>query len=819
MANPNPRKIQSAAPADLLATQAAEALRLGRFKEAIELYKQLFKQEAKPDWRDALAAAYVGRAKMLSAKGLFKEAEVVLGNALALDGAVKEPLLLLSCLVRQGQIEKALAQALKYTGTDAPEPDQARLLFELTAALFLARPVPLKSGDGDPPARAEWIAAANAARAVLAALTEQKPADEIEPLLANIPARSPFGPVRLIVKALLTDDPAKARRLLDGVPPASPFGPLRLAVEAAMPGEPAEVVGRLGLASAAQRAFAFARLGGGSTSGPSLLERLLDAERGGPGTLFNFLSKQAAILPAADIRSACFNLLPQLPDRIIAFEKTFGKLLEAEKARIFALAAETKQDWTRAESSWRAAAQHFVRDGSRDGKLSAGIIYRHLAALALREPMIAGEDPFTDPVVSYLKKSLDYDPDHLPTVLQLIKLHRDDGNEKDWHALAEDAVRRFPTESLVLMQAIESAAARKSYKKAAGFAKKLLAVDPINRLARQRMIELQISYARKQMRAKRPGLAWKELAAAGAWDCADAPNADLRTNRGLVGLRGGLDLEAEAQFREGVDLAGGGAIGWFRAALQDALLTPPRSRPLSLINDELTRILRGIPSKADIIAIAALFSAKDVRADQKATSEPAWKFCTWLRNATHIVLSIAEFHSVADAIVRGNDFGILHAFAAAGRRREPNERLWRFYEIVARTKNNPDWMSAGEENDIDEMCRSPAIAQNRHGYSRIDRYLNNAGDDRESRRRARRREADATSGFDLLEDIVTSFMEAISQRDVQKLVRSHGRDGGVAALADRLGKLPFGAALPRPLLQMVATTMVAAALDQAPPAF
>lgn len=654
MANQNPRKMKSAAPADVLATQAAEALRLGRFKEAIELYKQLFKHEARADWRDALAAAYVGRAKMLSAKGLFKEAEVVLGNAVALDGAVKEPLLLLSCLVRQGQIEKALAHALKYIGTDVPEPDQGRLLSELTAALFLAQPVPLKSGDGDPPARADWIAAANAARAVLAALTEEKAADEIEPLLAHIPARSPFGPVRLIGKALLTDDPAKARRLLDGVPAASPFAPLRLAVEAALPGEPADVIGQLGKASAAQRAFALDRLGGGSTSGPSLLARLLDAERGGPGTLFNFLSKQAT-LPAADIRSACFNLLPQLPDRIIPFEKTFGKLLEAEKARIFALAAETKQDWTRAESSWRVAAQHFVRDGSRDGKLSAGIIYRHLATLALKEPMIEGEDPFTDPVVSYLKKSLDYDPDHLPTVLQLIKLHRDDGNEKDWHALAEDAVRRFPTESVVLMQAIESAAARKSYKKAARFAKKLLAVDPINRLARQRMIELQISYARKQMRAKRPDLAWKELTAAGAWDCADAPNADLRTNRGLVGLRGGLDLEAEAGFRE-VDLAGGGAIGWFSAALQDALLTPPRSRPLSLISDELARILRGIPTKADIIAIAALFSAEDVRADQKATSELAWKFCTWLRNATHIVLSIAEFHSVADAIVRGNDF-------------------------------------------------------------------------------------------------------------------------------------------------------------------
>ena len=202
------------------------------FKEAIELYKQLLRGEARQDWRDALAAAYVGRAKALSAKGLFKEAEIVLGNAVALDGAVKEPLFLLSCLIRQGQIHKALAQALKYIGSDALEPSHARLLSELTAALFLARPVPLEAAEGDPPARVEWFAAANAAREALSALTAQEPAIEIERLIADIPARSAFGPVRLILKGLLTDDPAKARRLFDGVSSDSPFGPLRLAAEA-----------------------------------------------------------------------------------------------------------------------------------------------------------------------------------------------------------------------------------------------------------------------------------------------------------------------------------------------------------------------------------------------------------------------------------------------------------------------------------------------------------------------------------------------------------------------------------------------------------
>ena len=422
----------------------------------------------------------------------------------------------------------------------------------MTAALFLARPVPLAAGEGDPPARVEWIAAANAAREALAALAAGKPAGEIEPLLAAIPARSAFGPARLIARSLVVDDPAKARRLIDGVPLASPFGPLRRAVEAALPGEPAEVVGRLDEAGAPGRAMALELLGV-SASGPSMLARLLDAKGKGPGALFAFLSKQAASLPAADVRSACFNLLPQMPDCIVPFEKSFGKLSEAEKARIHALAAEAKEDWRRAETQWRAAAEAFAREGSGEGLLSAGVVYRHLSALAAKEPAIAGDDPFAGPVASYLRKSLDCDPACLPATLELIKLYRDEDDQQHWHALAEEAVERFPTESAVLMQAMKSAAARKAFKKAAGFAKKLLAVDPINRPARQRMIELQISHARKQMRAKRHDLAAKELSAAGEWERADAPNADLRINRGLVALRAGPDPEAEARLREGVD--------------------------------------------------------------------------------------------------------------------------------------------------------------------------------------------------------------------------------------------------------------------------
>ena len=121
-----------------------------------------------------------------------------------------------------------------------------------------------------------------------------------------------------------------------------------------------------------------------------MLARLIDAERGGPGALFAFLSKHATTFAAADVRNACFNLLPQIPDRIVLFEKSFGKLPEAEKSRILALAAEAKPDWKRAETHWRAAAEFYAQDGSREGKLSAAVIYRHLAELAHKRAVDCG---------------------------------------------------------------------------------------------------------------------------------------------------------------------------------------------------------------------------------------------------------------------------------------------------------------------------------------------------------------------------------------------------------------------------------------------
>ena len=78
-----------------------------RFKEAAESFRQLVKIEPRPEWREALATAYVGRGRTLAAKGMYKEATMVFDNATDVDGAVHESLLYLACLVRLGDTAKA----------------------------------------------------------------------------------------------------------------------------------------------------------------------------------------------------------------------------------------------------------------------------------------------------------------------------------------------------------------------------------------------------------------------------------------------------------------------------------------------------------------------------------------------------------------------------------------------------------------------------------------------------------------------------------------------------------------------------------------
>ncbi len=336
------------------------------------------------------------------------------------------------------------------------------------------------------------------------------------------------------------------------------------------------------------------------------------------------------------------------------------------------------------------------------------------------------------------------------------------------------------------------------------------------------MIELQISHARKQMRSKRPDLAWKELVAAGEWERADAPNADLRINLALVGLRSGLDPQAEARLREAVDLAGGGAVGWFRAALQDAMMTAPRERHAATIENELARVLRGAAAKPEIVAIAALLCAEDVRADQKRPANSAGssaigserrrkQSCRPRSSIPSPTRSCAPSSTTCSANSPSRAGGASRArISGASMRSSPARGTIR--RACRSSTRTPSTGCASR-------ARSPRI-----GWDATASTVISTGRATTPTRSGGRGGARPTTEARSLRSVRGSRrrfppLQVTSPHEVRRLVKSQGRDGAAATLADRLGKLPLGAGAPRLILELAAKAMVLAALGEEPPKF
>ena len=819
------------APAGTLAARAAEALRQKRFKEAVDLFKQLLRQESRPEWQQSLADAYHGRAHALAAKKMFKEAAIVLENTVAADGTLRNPLFYLHCLLRDGQMEKAAQHAMRYPGRELPLEERATLE-ELTAALLVAVPRPVEAappGRSPAPAagaiaaeQARWLDLAAAARAALAGWVSGAAAEAMEPLLNRISLRSAFRPVRLLLKSLLgaPADAERARRLLEAIPPGSPFLAFREAVEAAMLAEGAMNADGWQRLSPVQRKFV-AECRGLPAASTHFLARTAEAAQSGPAALFGFLLKQTD-LPRAEVRSACLNLLPQIPDRLAQFEKSFGPLAEQERYRIQALAAEARGDWRQVELAWRDLIDATAGQTDRRVNLVRGVIFRHLAQLAAEHPQIMGDgDPrFDNPAAGYLEKAVDADPDYVPAVLELIGLHRAEERPKDWHRLADEAVRRFPDNSAVLLQATESAMARKAFKKAAGFAHRLLGIDPINPGVRRQMIELQVAQARKQMRAGRADLAARELAAAAEWERADSPSALLRIAHALVDLRIGKNEAAEARLRAGVELAGGGVAGWFRAALEAELmkLTAQETRPLL---KALTQAVESPPTQDAVMAVVAALGQRDAAENKKVVMALLLRIGAWLERATAIEWPAAEFQALGEALARFEAFDLLGDFARAALRREPGNPIGRFHQILARTRANVDWLTIGESDELVHMIKAAEARQDLRSAARIERFL--SGVDGPQYRRRRRGRALPDADFD--PEAVAALVSAMAgemPRDaadsLRDMVREIGYDAAVEEMIEQLSDSPLGAGMPPSMLRPLCRALVTDAMENGPPA-
>ncbi len=647
-------------------SRARAVLEAGGYREAIELYKGLLKQERRSEWLDGLAASYAGRADELASKGMLPEALVVWRNRSSLCGKPLAEGPYVEWLLRAGEHHAALG--LLTTVGDLRATTGTDLETRLAAVALTAPDSALAQLAADSPLRRHRAAA-------LAALTACCGGDsaDLDEQLRAIPFRSPYRDLRLILKALLLagGDASRAGELIARVPADGPFEKLAAVVRAGvLPGTrwlsallDLDEDGRLLLLE----------IKGCPENRRSLLLDVAEFAKVGmppaPGRVVELLLRRNRNLPATAAR-LCRRLLPYADKRLEEYRSAFGPLGAAEGESILALAAELRRVPERSESHWlRAAVLFSTREGA---PLQAALILRHLFDL------IVGNDDasdFDDECTRWLERSLELDPDDRDAHLKLIRIHRQAQDLKAARAAMETALARFANDPAVLLEAVEIALAGNAFKKAVTLAKRLLEIDPINSQARAVIGQAHLSHARKQIRAGRPDMAGKELDLADEWLA--SPN-ERRLSKLLRGLSAS-DARATALLREAVAELGGHLLASFHLMFESIRIGRPGTAELQRAAISLS----GTPVDREVLAVIQAINVLG-ESEKRALGTVLDTLRERLKYAADGDFSESERISICETLLRRGERMLLLAYADVGLQRWPERPVFVYLTTFAR---------------------------------------------------------------------------------------------------------------------------------------
>jgi len=511
-------------PTPALASQAGEALAAHRWRDAIQAYKELLKRENNADWRSALADAYAGRAGELSAKGMLKEALAIWQNRAALEPAAPMAPGHAALLMRLDQPEAVIGLLGGDDGSALPREQREQIRSQLAARVLGGDSALLERLPEDEPVRRH----AEPALAALAGYCDHDD-EAVQTALAAIPFRSPYRDWVQIIKALLRRPtaPADARAALERIDDGSAFAPLkRAALLSLLSGsqflDAAETMGPTELRVAAvlrgwppERIAVWQELHRlGREPPPKALIRLLHHHQGALGA--DWVRRKSLSLIAQDGSGEGIHWLREAGGRHPS---------RFEQALLAAWTTEPHRDPWMALERWRHCAQLLERrwHDSKDPDLALRIALLLRRADALGDMLGGPHKPSGDPgyfdsiAAEQLEASLSWDPDDRATYLRLIDYYRRGRRLKDARRLLEQGQARWPQDIGLLEAALDIALDAGSFKKAAGLARRILDIDPINTGVRRRLVNAHLAHARKQVTKNRSDLARKELAESTNW--------------------------------------------------------------------------------------------------------------------------------------------------------------------------------------------------------------------------------------------------------------------------------------------------------------
>ena len=661
--------------------EAQHHVTAGRWREAILAYKNLLKGADTPDTRLGLATAYAGRARELAAKGMSKEALTIWDNRAQIAPELPPEPDYLALLLRLGRVAQALDQCVRWA--DRLEPATRAALRSHLAAHHLAGAPEVTAGlPADDPILVQGDSAAQAIDAYCrgddAALGS---------LLATIPFRSPYRDLAQCLKALqrLPTAPAEAAGMLARIGDDSGFAPLaRACTLAAGPVE--TLTQRLASAGEQPRRFALTLAGWGEER-LALWAETHQAADAGPRGLLRLLHRRRTLLGEDWARCQALRLLvPGFPKSASLITEGGGRRL-SEKERLLVAAWQSEEQ--RAPFAVLEAWDLYIGQLEKDGQPVPGTDAALRIALCLRRAdtlfnvldRASASDDMDEldfAVCERVATSLEYDPDDRDCYEKLIRFYLRGDDLKTVRPLLDQGLKRFPTDVGLLTAALDTALAGDAFKKAARYAREILVLDPINRGARERLVKAHLAHARKQIRAKRPDLARKELDQAAEWDQAGG----LKERRAL--LAGLLEMtvnkaQGQTALREQVTALGGGLTAAF-ALLVEALAcghSPASTLKIAGLGKTAVR------DQADLNAFLARLRTH-LEEGETLPAELKRLFENPLVAGAGYSLTLPESEMACDTLRRAGLNQARHAFAEAALKRCPDTPIFVLHHFESR---------------------------------------------------------------------------------------------------------------------------------------
>lgn len=695
-----------------LAELAGAALAAARYRDAIELFKDLLKRERKPAWLESLAAAYAGRAEQLAAKDMVKEA-LALWRTRA--EACQVPLLdgpYVGWLMKTGQIEHALRLLPSVEQLPPALREQARA--QLAPAVLVA-PDHLLAGLS-PESQGQRTAARTAIAACAQGGAQRDPA-ALEAALQGISFRSPYRDLRPLLKGLtlLATDPTAAAASLARVPVLSPCRALAQALRVClMPGT--EWLAGLRTLDDAGRTLVLDLKGCPLPQRALVLDLMLlsGPEGAAPSELFDRLHRHRSVLPDGAARPLALRLLPHVPQRLDAFRAGFGPLPAADQERVLALAAELKQRPEDAEDHWLRLVALLKQ--SPAGQRRAAFVLRRLAdEHAHHSP----DGALCVHALDWLAQSLKLDPADRDTHLRLLRDARHCGDLKQARSGFDAASQQLPGDALVLQEGVEIALAAGAYKKAAGLAKQALQADPINPRVRTLVGQSHLAHARKLIGAHKLQAARRELDEAAEWLRSAADRGQLALLRGFAAET----AEAgDALLCKAVADLGGALVGAFHLLLEAKRVKAGTGfAPQELLRRAAVDV-QGTPDAAEVLALAQALHATPQR-------EPAVTVALGILNgmltraATRLQLGEADHLLLCEALHRHGQLELTRRFAAAALARWPGRPVFVYLEAAARFAAEPWTMPQTEWERLDRVFEQARDQGDARTASRLSKLL------------------------------------------------------------------------------------------------